>query len=175
MSINKIIASIPKLSIDERRRMRLNAIAASETKGEAKCEEAQQVLAALDERERTEQVELTKELEALPPEGRVIRAFKVKPMTETEEKLIRVLLENPGSTSTELTEKLGWKAQSWHLHFGTMCANRAAYLWPAPPAEVRDGKFYSGILADLKEPENRFALKPKLADAFEEIFNDKNT
>lgn len=55
------------------------------------------------------------------------------------------------------------------MHFGTMCADRALYLWPAPAAEHRNGKFYSGILADLKEPENLFTLKPDVAAAFEHL------
>ena len=166
MSIEKIIASIPKLSNEDRRKMRDNAIERSESADGSQREEAQRVLAALESQERTERAALLEKLQALTPEERVVSAFTVEPMTDTEKQLIRVLLENPGSSSAMLTEKLGWNAQSWHLHFGTMCANRAAYLWPAPPAGVRQGKFYSGILADLKEPENLFTMKPNVAAAF---------
>jgi len=129
-------------------------------------EAAQRLIAALDQQEWGERSALIGELRGLDTAERVIRAFTVRPMSETEAKLIQVLLDHPGSTSAALTHALGWKAQSWHLHFGTMCANRAVYLWPAPDAEHRDGKFYSGILADLKEPENLFTMKPDVEAAF---------
>ena len=85
----------------------------------------------------------------------------VHPTTANDAKLIQVLLDNPGSTSAALTRALGWKAQSWHMRFGTICSKRALYLWPAPDAPKRNSKFYSGNLADLKEPENLFTMKLK--------------
>lgn len=97
---------------------------------------------------------------------RVVRAFTVEPMTETEEKLIRVLLENPGSTSTELSQKLGWGGMTWHMQFATMGKNRAVYLCSAPDAVTREGKFFSGILADLDPAGNLFTMKPDVAEGF---------
>jgi hypothetical protein len=166
MSIEKILASIPGLDASKRLQMRENAVEQSEGPDPKKRDEAMRVLAGLDQHEFAQQSALIGELTALSNQDRVVRAFTVQPMTETEVKLVQVLLDHPASTSTQLSEHLGWGGMSWHLHFGTMCANRAIYLWPAPPAEHRNGKFYSGILADLKEPENLFTMKPEAADAF---------
>ena len=75
---------------------------------------------------------------------------------------------HPGSTSTELSQALEWGGQAWHMHFGTMCFNRAVYLWPAPKSEVRAADFYSGILADLSS-ENRWTMKPEVEVALSEL------
>ncbi len=53
----------------------------------------------------------------------------------------------------------------WHMHFGTMCFNRAVYLWPALKSETRGADFYSGILADWS-PEEQWRMKPQVAVAF---------
>lgn len=148
--------------------MRQNAIEKLEVDDAVWTTAAQQLLDALEAQEHEERAELVAEVAGMEPAARVLKAFRAEPMTETEEKLIRVLLDNPGSTSGELTEKLGWKAQSWHLHFGTMCANRGVYLGPPPPVEITTGKFYSGVLAELDD-ENRFTMKPDVAAAFEQL------
>jgi len=57
----------------------------------------------------------------------------------------------------------------WQMHFGNMCKDRQAYLWPAQKAEKRDGLFYSGILADVEEPSNRFTMKTDVTAAFAEL------
>lgn len=166
LNIDKQLAAIPTANAESRSRMRSNAESWLTSGTTDQREAAQRMIDALDQQERADHDTLVGELSGLDTAERVIRAFTVKPITETEAKLIQVLLDNPGSTSTALSQALGWKAQSWHMHFGTMCAERAVYLWPAPNADHRDGKFYSGILADLKEPENLFTIKPDVADAF---------
>lgn len=169
MNIDRILAKIPTASHDERRRMRQNALEKLDTGDPEWAKAAQQLLDALEAQEHQEHAELVAEVAGLEPAARVLKAFRAEPMTETEEKLIRVLLDNPGSTSGELTEKLGWKAQSWHLHFGTMCANRGVYLGPPPHASLPSGKFYSGILADFDDNGNRFTMKADVAAAFEQL------
>lgn len=169
LNIDKQLAAIPAASAESRMQMRTNAEGWRTSGTDAQREAAQRMIDALDQQEQSEHESLVGELSGLDTAERVIRAFTVKPMTETEAKLVQVLLDNPGSTSTALTQALGWKAQSWHMHFGTMCADRALYLWPAPSADHRNGKFYSGILADLKEPENLFTMKPDVAAAFERL------
>lgn len=166
LNIDKQLAAIPGASPESRAQMRANARGWLTSGTDAQREAAQRMIDALDQREQAEHGALVGELSGLDTAERVIRAFTVKPMTETETKLVQVLLDNPGSTSTALTQALGWRAQSWHMHFGTMCADRAPYLWPAPTADYRNGKFYSGILADLKEPENLFTMKPDVEAAF---------
>ena len=147
--------------------MRLNALEKLKANNAVLQAQAALVLVALDAQDQKEHDTLLTEIADLAPAERVIKAFTADPMTETEEKLIRVLLDNPGSTSGELTEKLGWKAQSWHLHFGTMCANRGVYPGPPPAASLPNGKFYSGILADFDGDGNRFTMKSDVIAAFE--------
>lgn len=166
MPIEKIISSIPSASKEQRETMRRNALSELQKPDGRLHAEAQRVLTELEAVEVREVGALVDELKNLNIADRVVRAFQVRPLTETDEKLVRVLIDNPGSTSTQLTEFLGWKGQSWHLHFGTMCANRAIYLWPAPKATWRNGSFYSGILADFEEEGSRFTMMPEVREAF---------
>jgi hypothetical protein len=169
LNIEKILASIPSAAPEKRKQMRVNAEGLIESGDTSQRAAATRLLDALNAQNAIDDNVLRTELAGLDITERVKRAFTVRPMTDNEQKLIQVLLDQPNSTSSALTKALGWKAQSWHLHFGTMCANRALYLWPAPDAENRDGKFYSGILADLKEPENTFTIKPDAAAAFAQL------
>jgi hypothetical protein len=166
LNIEKQLAAIPTASGESRTQMRSNAENWLARGTSDQREAAQGMINALNQQEQSEHEVLVRELSGLDTAERVIRAFTVQPITETEAKLVQVLLDNPGSTSTALSQALGWKAQGWHMHFGTMCADRAMYLWPAPNVDRRNGKFYSGILADLKEPENLFTLKPDVEAAF---------
>jgi len=169
MNIDKTLASIPLATPDKRGQMRKNAEKWVSSGTAEQRDAAQKLLTALDGQQRGEREALVGTLLGLNTVERVIQAFTVHPITPTEAKLIQVLLDNPGSTSTTLTQALGWKAQSWHMLFGTMCSKRALYLWPAPDAPKRNSKFYSGILADLKEPENLFTIKPDVAAAFDRL------
>ena len=168
MNIDKIITSIPGMSHQERERVRGNAEKLLEAGSAEQKQAAERVLATLTETEDAEHQALVDRLSGMDVSVRVVEAFRVELMTETEAKIIQVLLDNPGSTSTELSQALGWGAQSWHMHFGTMCANRAVYLWPAPKSEVRSSEFYSGILADLS-PDNLWTIKPEVEVALSEL------
>ncbi len=94
---------------------------------------------------------------------RVVNAFTSMPPTETEQALLRVLLDNPDHTSQALSTKLGWGGQSWHLHFGKMCERREHLLWDAEPAVTRDAEFYCGILANYSDLTHGFTMKPEVA------------
>lgn len=168
MNIDKIIAALPGMSQQERDRVRRNAEKLIERGSSDQKSAASKVVAALDEVAEAEHQQLVQRLNGMDVSARVVEAFTVQPMSETEEKIIRVLLDHPNSSSTELSKKLGWGAQSWHMHFGTMCFNRATYLWPAPKSEVHDGSFYSGILADWSE-ESQWTIKPEVGAAFDEL------
>lgn len=165
MSFDKIIASLPDKTAQERKKMRGNAEALLQNRDPQKAADAQKLLEALDETERREHEQLIGELKGMPIVERVIRAFTVEPMTETEAKIIQVLLDHPGSTNRKLSRELGWNDNGFDLHFGTMCRNRSVYLWPAPDAEKRDGKFYSGILANYDEDGRSFTIKPEVVAA----------
>ncbi|WP_109798709.1 hypothetical protein [Novosphingobium meiothermophilum] len=168
MNVDKIISALPGMSHQERDRVRANAEKLRDTGNADQKLAASKVVDALGELEAAEHKALVDRLNGLEISARVVEAFQMNPMSETEAKIIQVLLDNPGSTSTELSQALGWGAQSWHMHFGTMCANRAIYLWPAPKSEVRPADFYSGILADLSS-DNRWTLKPDVTAALSEL------
>ena len=168
MADDKIIEALPAMSAEKRAKVRENAsrmiLAGSADQKEA----ARKAVEALDELEADEHQQLVDRLSGMQVAARVVEAFRVESMTETEAKVIQVLLNHPGSSSTELSEAVGWGGQSWHMHFGTMCFNRATYLWPAPKSEVRDADFYSGILADWSA-EDQWRMKPEVAAAFAEL------
>lgn len=163
MNIEGIIAAIPTMDRPKRQGVRKNVelwLANPE-----KAADARRVLAALDAVVGREAAALADHVRGLPNAARVIEAFGHLPMTDTEQKIVQVLLDHPGETSTGLSTLLGWDAQSWHMHFGTMCKRRETFLWPADDAVGRDTSFYSGILADLSE-DNRWTMKPDVVQAF---------
>lgn len=168
VNIDKIIAGLPGMSQQERERVRANAEKLLDSDIAEQKAAATKVIVALGDVEEAEHKALVDRLNGMEVSARVVEAFRVRPMTETEAKIIQVLLDRPGSTSTELSQALGWGAQSWHMHFGTMCFNRAIYLWPAPKSEVRAADFYSGILADLSS-DNRWTMKPEVEVALSEL------
>ncbi len=168
MNIDKIISALPSMSLQERERVRANAEKLSDSGSAVQKQAAAKVIEALREVETSEHNAIVNRLKGMEVSARVVEAFRVSPMTETEAKVIQVLLDHPGSTSTELSRALGWGAQAWHMHFGTMCFNRAIYLWPAPKSESRPADFYSGILADLS-PDNLWTMKPAVTAALAEV------
>lgn len=118
----------------QRRQLRINAGHWLATGNETRREAAQRLIGALDDWDRKERMALIAELSELDIAERVIRAFTVNPMTQKDATVIQVLLDHPGSTSTELSRALGWNGQAWHMHFAKMCENRTFDLWPAPDA-----------------------------------------
>ena len=133
---------------------------------EAQIGAAGQLIAALDEQDGAETATLRDRLAVLPVAQRVAEAFKAGPMTGNERKTIQALFDNPGATSTELSRACGQDNMIWQMHFGNLCKDRQAYLWPAAKAEKREGLFFSGILADIDPTTNRFTMKPGVAVAF---------
>lgn len=168
MNIDKIIAGMPGMSQQERERVRANAEKLLDSGNVEQKAAATKVIDAMTEVEEAEHMALVDRLNGMEVSARVVEAFRVDSMTDAEAKIIQVLLDHPGSTSTELSQALEWGGQAWHMHFGTMCFNRAVYLWPAPKSEVRAADFYSGILADLSS-ENRWTMKPEVEVALSEL------
>ena len=166
MNVSKIIAAIPAKSEAERRQIRTNAerYLAGGTDDEKAA--AQSVIAALDQQEATEHKALYDRLSGKDRAERVVEAFRAIPPTDTDSKVIWALLENPNSTSTELSQACAWGSMTWQMHFGMMCEKREVYLWPAERFEKRDASFYSGILADFDQETSRFTMKPDVAEAF---------
>jgi hypothetical protein len=164
MTASRLIDRISTLSAEERRRMRENALRAVETAGEA---EARAVLEALDAFEAQDPDRHTQRPVGHEMIARVICAFRQMPISPADEKLVRVVLDNPDASSERLTEALGWRGKAWQLHFGKLCARREHSLWSAPPEPGRGNRpFYSGILADFDEITRGFTLKPEVVEAF---------
>lgn len=169
MNIDRLIATIPGLSAADRAEMRAKAMRWLETSTPGQKAAAEQLLAALDAHEEAEATTLYEHLKDQPMAQRVVKAFKVAPMSANERKTIQALLDNPGATSTELSRACGHDNMIWQMHFGNLCKDRQVYLWPATKAEKRDGLFFSGILADIDPATNRFTMKPDVAAAFAEL------
>ena len=169
MSIEKIISTLPNRTAAERAAMRCRAIDKLDA-GDAKyAVDAGRLLTALNELEASEGAERIAAAQARPEAERVIYAFEILPMSALEERLIQVLLDNPGSSNRDLSRGLGWKDNGWDMWFGMLCRDRMHYLWPAKLAPARNAPFYCGILADLQEPENLFTMKPFVAASFSEM------
>ncbi|MCA1338291.1 hypothetical protein [Pseudooceanicola marinus] len=166
MSIDLIIATLPSKIAAERQQMRDNAERLIEKGSAAKQADARKLLNALDELEAEERETLAQWVRDTPIGDRVLRAFEVVPLSDTEAKVIRALMDNPGSTSAELSKACGWRGQTWHAHFGKMCGAREVYLWPAEMSARREEKLWSGILADFDENTATWTMKPEVADAF---------
>lgn len=169
MSIDKIITSLPQKTPAEREKMKQNALAILDGGDDKRQPDAQKLLTAVEAFEQKERNDLIGELKDMPVAQRIIRAFQVEPMTPTEAKIIQVLLDNPGTTNRDLSRLLGWKDNGFDLHFGVMCKNREVYLWPAQDSEIRDGKFFTGILAQYDNDTSQFTMKPDVAAAFAQL------
>lgn len=163
MSIERIIATLPTKSAKDRATIRQNADRWLATGTDDQKAAAAQLIAALDAQATAEAGALFESLKDLPVAQRVIEAFKREPLTETERKVIQVLVEHPGWPSAELSAALGWEG-GWSMHFGALCRKRQAYLWPAPEKFDDTGlDFYTSILADFRD--TRITLKPDVAAA----------
>lgn len=168
-SLNQMLANLPNRTPEERKTMRERAVRQMGGCNQAAAQAASQLIKAIDELEQQQHAELVGELKGMTVAERVIRAFTVEKLTETEAKVVQVLLDHPGSTSTELSQHLNWGGQIWHEKFGTMCKKRELYLWPADNATTPNGKFYTGILADLDNETSGFTMKPDVAAAFVQL------
>jgi hypothetical protein len=169
MSVERALASIPGLAADQRDRLRGNAERWRDGGTPQQQADGRRVLEALDAQAEAEHATLVARLGEMDASARVIEAFRVVPMTETEAKLLQVLLDNPRSTSIALSRALGWGGMSWHMHFGEMCLKRAVYLWPAARAEKRNSYFYSGILAEFDEEGSLFTMRDEVVAALDAL------
>ena len=171
--IAKLIESLPSKTPQERLKMRRNAEVWASSDDLNKAEQGREFIVALDHFERDEAANDRARLESLPLVDRIVEAFRRQPPSETEITTIKVLEENPGSTSSQLSEKIGWEGQSWQLRFGLMAKDREAFIHPAPPSRIRktetgEGeKFYCGLLCNYDRETSGFTLKPEARAAFQ--------
>jgi hypothetical protein len=108
--------------------------------------------------------------------NRIVDAFRKRPLTKSEENLVRALLEKPGSTPAELTSAMGWSGvTAWHLQFGKLCRRRQNDLGQAPPAPNRktaDGKvaeFLSGLLVEWNDNAGSYTMRSAAVEAFADL------
>lgn len=161
MNIDKLIQALPNRSEAERGEMRKRAQEWIASGDPLKAAPGQQMLDALDEADAVNRVERS----SGPLSNRVTNAFRHRPWTDHERKLMQVLLDNPGSTTTDLNRAAGLgENMVWQMHFGNMCKDRADYLGTPPQAVTREGSFWSGLLADATAETNLFTMKPEAVE-----------
>lgn len=166
MNIDRHIAAIPDQSPADRARVRTNAEGWLASEDPAKRDAAARLIAALDAHESA----AAEAFERTPLTDRVVEAFRRRPWSDHEGKLIQALLDHPGSTTTELNRLSGLgENMVWQMHFGNMCKALTDSLGPPPPAITREGPFWSGLLAQAEEATNRFTMKPDAVAAFAQL------
>ncbi|WP_341858594.1 hypothetical protein WKH79_08450 [Qipengyuania sp. GPGPB31] len=161
MNVDPLIASLPAKSDNERRTIRARAedwVADGSAEQQEAGRKVLDAFAKLQERES-----------ASDPVSKVENAFARMPPSDLEVSLMQVLLDNPGATSTALTEAIGWQDKAWQLHFGKIGWDRQNYLWPAPWSKARNEPFKAGILADFDEETSGFTMKPEVVEGLERI------
>lgn len=137
--------------------------------------QAQTLLTALDEFDseqiRTHTAAKTKriaELEGQPATERIVGAFELEPPSETDVKLIRVLLDNPNSTCAQLSSKIGWHPDAWDMAFGSLCSRRMECLLPLEPNAREDKKGFIRFLTVQQQGDDgiiRYTMKPEAVAA----------
>jgi hypothetical protein len=167
MSVDKIITALPAKTAKERDAMRANARAALDHADPKRREPAERLLAAIDAQDAADAQARTERLTAMTVTDRVKEAFSATPLSVSERKTVRALLDHPGATSTELSRICGHaKGKAWHMHFGTLVKKRRAALWPGEFVEKRDAEFFCGILASYEDATSGFKLREEAKDAF---------
>lgn len=176
MNVEKMIASIPDKTDEQRRMMRANAEAKLASRDPAWVTPAARMIEAIDSFDQ-ERTRLAGECRAsaiaaagnAPLVDCIVTAFEIERPTQAEEKLIQTLLDHPGSTCAELSAHHGWEPIAWDMQYGAMCASRVDFLWPLEPS-VRDGDQANINMLTRQERGPDGALRywnwPEAVDAF---------
>lgn len=175
MNIEQTIARITELTSQQRHTMRGNAVMKLAGTDGKWIKDAQALITALDDfdsgQERSHSAAKLKrisELEGKTASERIFAAFELDQPSETDEKLIRVLLDNPGSTCAELSVKIGWHPQAWDMGFGSLCSQRMEYLWPLEPLARVEKKGFIRFLTVQQRGDDeviRYTMKPEAVEA----------
>ena len=100
----------------------------------------------------------------------LVSSFEQKLPTKNEEKLIRVLLDNPGGTVALLSTKIGKKPNVWDMQFGNMCRRRLIYIGLLNPVDSKKIKGYIQLLTIYNKKNQTYVMKSKVAADFRQIF-----
>ena len=176
MSIEKIIATIPRSNEKQRKTMREHALTALQTGDPKLVADAKTLLEELDyfeDKETQSQNDAFKQtianLISASLEERVVTAFQADHPTDTETKLIQVLLDYPNSTCSELSTHIGWHPDAWDMGFGSICSQRRAYFEAAANPLRGDKSPNIPLLAFQVRDENGkicYSMKPEAVEAF---------
>jgi hypothetical protein len=159
---------LDRLDAAGRERLRDNAARQAETSDPKKAAAAGEALSALDAYE-AEQREGDRVAAEGPLADRVKRSFENDVPSEAERKVLQAIMDRPGSTSAALSARIGYKGQTWHLKFGTMCAARQDVLGPALDKRKDGSPFWTGVLCDFDEASSTFTLKPEAEEGLRAI------
>ncbi len=176
MSIDRIIASIPTLSTDQRKGMRTNAVERLASGDPKWAKDAPLLLAALDAQEESEarsrneaRTARMAELENSTVVERIVTAFELEAPTSTETKVIQALLDHPGGSCAELSTSIGWDPVAWDMQFGSLCSRRVEVLWPLEPLVREEANGYIRLLTTQHRDEHqtiRYEMRPEAVAAF---------
>jgi hypothetical protein len=179
MSIEPTLASIPNMTVDQRKVLRTNAQAKLASGDPKWAIDSPKVLAALEAFEgeqgrAADQKRTTKiaRLEDASSVERIILAFELEPPTLNEANLIQTLLDHPGSTCAEMSAHHAYQENAWDMQYGLMCAKRQEFLWPLQPG-VRDGIEPNTDLLTVKTRGQdgvlRYTNKPEALEGFRQL------
>lgn len=170
VSVERIIAVLPLKSAEQKQIIRRNADVWLRSGDPQRRVNAQLVTDALNDLEAERRAPLIPGASFEARKEGIVVAFSELPPGSTDQRVIQVLLRNPGSSSEHLSSVCGWRGhEPWHLHFGKMCHAREAYLWPAKYEPAWKGPFYSGILATFDFDGSKFTMRQEAVAAFDEM------
>lgn len=176
MNVEKMIASLPDKTAEQRQTMRGNAEAKLAAGDPAWATAAAKMIEAIDgfDHERTRlagerRASAIADVGGAPLVECIVTPFEFEPPTQAEEKLIQILLDHPGSTCAELSAHHGWEPIAWDLQYGAMCASRVDFLWPLEPS-VRNGEQanINMLTGQERGPDGvlRYCNRPEAVEAF---------
>lgn len=153
----KTLERLPVLSLSELRQLEANARGLLDT---SRFSEAQQVLSGIaEERSRrissdrltgtiiSEQIRLRMNGRAM--QERIVAAFREHPPVQWERDMLKVLANNSGVTTEELSKLLGYSGtyMNW---FGIVCHDREPWLGRASDAgKGKQKTYHSDLLVDF--------------------------
>lgn len=132
-------------------------------------------MAALEGFEATralDRIELITSLANASLTQRVVIAFQNVQPSLTEERLIQVLLDFPGSTCAQLSVQIGWEPNTWDMGFGALCGQRTPFL-RALAGTAKEGASNNLPLLTLQFRRDDgaicYTMKPEAVEAFKQL------
>lgn len=179
MSIEQTLAQIPSMTTVQRASLRLNAQSKLEAGAPQWLQDARRVLDALGEFEEQERrnADVARASKVAALEGssvaeRVLCAFEYDPPSQHEHSLIQTLLDNPGLSCSELSDRHGWREVAWDMQYGAMCSKRRDFLTSRGSVTRAEPARFIDLLTDEvrgEDGELRYSTKPVAVEAFKQL------